>query len=294
MLETKHSVGSKGRRVDSSCGAILKGNRLELPFSFMTFIIREKNTLTELNEDTFEMEGYLFRISGENCFHKYYDNYAAFEVCLDGLREANQDLLSLLLHPDLSGFTPLGKASWAGKKRMVQLIMENLAYTIKADSVNTQLIKQHFKQLINFHSFEEFLQNCFFQTAQMAQVESLTANMREDDNLYIGAHNTCFLDKGFHRQFTNDDKPQRFVVVKAMDANWMLTSQDGEDFLVALKDSTNPFIFQNHAVRTLVLYMWKHYRKQIVKQLFLPFAIYMLLFVFSRTFTFENKLTVDG
>jgi len=242
-LSWKYPFATDGHKINYNCDGILSDNSLALPFSFLTFIIRERNAVNELTDETFSVEGYLFRIGGANCFHQYADNYSSLRVCINGLSEANQDYLSMLLHPDSAGETPLGMVIQNGNKRTVHLIMESLSCTIKADSINTQLIKRHFKTLLDYQTFDEFLKNCFFQTAQMSQIESLNAQLEEGDKVLIDSHNTCFLENGFQQKFTEEEKPQRFVIIKAMDANWMLTDPDGEDFIFALGQVENPLLF---------------------------------------------------
>jgi len=234
---------TEGIKVNPNCEGILIRNSLFLPYSFLTFIIRERNATNELTEETFLMEGYMYRINRLNCFHHFCENFNAMQVCINGIRKENQNYLSMLLHPNEQYECPLGMAINSNNKRVSHLIMQSLATELKADSINIEIIKQHFKSLLEYQTFEEFLKNCFFQTGQMAQVESLNVNLEEGDRSLVDSHNTSFLDDGFAYKFTDSEKPQKFVIVKAIQANWMLTDTDGEEFLYALEKSENLQMF---------------------------------------------------
>ena len=103
----------------------------------------------------------------------------------------------------------------------------------------------------------------------------------------VKAHSSSFLDKEFYRLYSDDSVPEKFVLVRALNANWILTQPDGEDFLYALSEIEDVNTFNNEYLQTIVNFMWETYQPLIIKLLFFPYLAYFFLFLFGRTVSFE-------
>ena len=158
----------------------------------------------------------------------------------------------MLLHKNDEEQTPLDLAIEKNNKKAIHLIIRNLAVIEKVDAITTDSMKQHFSLLVQYETFEDFLSNCFFQTHQMNKIESLNAIFDQGEDQLIVAHNTCFLDETFMERYTSEVEQERFVTVQAIEAKWMLNTQEGEDFMYALMKVESPTMFTNEAIQALI------------------------------------------
>lgn len=60
-------------------------------------------------------------------------------------------------------------------------------------------------------------------------------------------------------------------------------SDEGKTFLKKLSDTEDMELFNSEAVKILVMFYWKVYKKKIIRYLFIPFLVYMLLFTLQFT-----------
>lgn len=155
---------SEGHKISNNFESLLIRNGLHLPYSFYTFIVRERNSSNELTEENFIPEAYLYTIKGKNCLHNYIRNYNDLYICLNGLKAVNLDYLSMILSMDYDKKTPLDYAFEVNNKRIIHLLIKNLADLENFKGTTTKSLKYHFPTLLNFESFDDFLNGCFFQT----------------------------------------------------------------------------------------------------------------------------------
>ena len=79
------------------------------------------------------------------------------------------------------------------------------------------------------------------------------------------------------------------VEIKAIEFDWLFDEDQGKRFLVSLATTDNMEVFSIDVIQNVILYMWKHYRKAIVKFMFIPFLIYFVLFILYATWINEEK-----
>lgn len=80
----------------------------------------------------------------------------------------------------------------------------------------------------------------------------------------------------------------RPVTIRAFDAGWIFKSTEGKQFIMALSNSENMNYFQQESVRLLVNFQWMFYKTSIIKYLFVPFIVNMVLFNLYAVIVFEE------
>ena len=76
----------------------------------------------------------------------------------------------------------------------------------------------------------------------------------------------------------------RQVEAKLLEFNWIFSGQNAAKFVSALAETDNDEIFATQQVRVLIEFLWVGYREAILKQLFYPFVVYMIMFSFYVTY----------
>lgn len=73
------------------------------------------------------------------------------------------------------------------------------------------------------------------------------------------------------------------VTVTAIEFDWLLKEQEGEDFLQQLSDTDDLSFFEIDIVKFIIKFQWKRYLPRIALYLFLPFLIFFIAFLIFAT-----------
>lgn len=91
---------------------------------------------------------------------------------------------------------------------------------------------------------------------------------------------------------TNSGVEKR-VEVKAIEFDWILTSDKGELFLERLSQTENLRYFEVDVIKNLVMFQWQIFLPKIIAFLFVPFLAFFLLFILYTTWILNEKHNED-
>lgn len=81
----------------------------------------------------------------------------------------------------------------------------------------------------------------------------------------------------------------RAVVIRALDAGWILKTPDGKKFLEKLSESENMNFFAIEAIRVIIKYLWSLYKGRIVRRLFFPFLVNFIIYFFFAVYMYDYR-----
>ncbi|CDW79229.1 wd-40 repeat protein [Stylonychia lemnae] len=279
-----------GPRFSQDNKLFLVKNQFYTPYSYFTLIqIDSQHDLTLKNQQ-FDPDSFHF-FNNETELHTSVENYTQLEFLLNKYEKTNSNLLNLLFVQDKNGKNVLQKAIDDQNMRCIKLILDKLSLV---SFNNVHAIKSNFKQLLQYEGFHSYLKLCYFKTSQMEKRTIFQRKQHKTLDNIIEAHNTSFMDKIFYEKFQDKEVQQRQVLIKALDAGWMLRSYYGIQFQIALSESENMEFFGINTVQLLVRYQWKFMKKKIIWNLFFPFIINMVLYNLYCSYFFEHLQSLDN
>ena len=77
--------------------------------------------------------------------------------------------------------------------------------------------------------------------------------------------------------------------IKAIEFDWIFNKDDGAQFMRTLSDTSSIELFSLKIIRYIIKFFWGHFRRAIVKYLFIPFMIYFTIFLLYITWIHKNK-----
>ncbi|CDW78432.1 wd-40 repeat protein [Stylonychia lemnae] len=282
----------KGSRFCSKNQHFLIRNKFFIPYSFFSLVQMEsqKEKGLTLNNDIYDPEA-IYYYEGQSVLHEYANNYKPLEFILNKYQQTNQKLLNMIFIKDDQGNNVLQKAIKYGNTRCVKLILDKLA---SVSMNNIHAVKQNFVDLLDYNGFEEYLRLCFFQTLQMQNKQIFQRKSKvESLSYFIAPHSTSFLDSKFHKNFQDTTQPMKQVVMKALDAGWILRTDAGIEFQIKLSESENMDYFAIETIQLLVNYQWNIMKPLLIKWLFIPFIINMVVYSYFSVSTYETQFQDD-
>eukprot|EP00347_Sterkiella_histriomuscorum_P005811 403355181 len=277
---------SKGSRFCFQNLHFMVRNKVYMPYSYFTLILFDHFRGQTVNNDTYDPNSFYY-FQGDTVLHTYANNYKGLEFILNKYHQTNPTLLNMLLIKDKNNQNVLQKAVENGNTRCVKLILDKLS-AISMNNIHA--IKQNFCDLIEYNGFEDYLRLCFFQTNQMKSKQIFQRKSDSEDKFFIGAHETSFLDKKFYENFQDVSQPTKQVVIRALDAGWILRSNFGQQFQIALSESDNMDYFAIETIQLIVNYQWKIMKPKITLWLFIPFIINMILYSVYCIYSYEELI----
>lgn len=148
-------------------------NYVSIGCSYMTTVVQEqlqKNKNHTLNNEIFDYEGFNYTIQGKTELHDLVDNFQNLQFILDKYTEENPQFLQQLLIINEDNKTPLHLAVDNTNYRAVNIILDKLSIM---NVSNSESLKDLFESLLDFVSFNKYLNSCFFQTEQMHQIQNM-------------------------------------------------------------------------------------------------------------------------
>jgi len=83
------------------------------------------------------------------------------------------------------------------------------------------------------------------------------------------------------------------VVIKAIDAGWIFKQPQGQEFIKELSNSEKMEYFNLDTVKYLVKYQWRQFKPLLIKFLFIPFLIYLILYNLYAIWLFEARVSAE-
>ncbi|CDW77734.1 wd-40 repeat protein [Stylonychia lemnae] len=291
--QVQYLIGAKidkGSRFCSKNQHFMIRNKFYLPYSYLSLILMDQNQGLALNNERYDPEAIYF-YEGQSVLHQYSNNYKPLEFILNKYQQTNPKLLNMIFIKDNQGNNVLQKAIQYGNTRCVKLILDKLS---SVSMNNIHAVKQNFGDLLDYNGFEEYLRLCFFQTIQMQNKQIFQRKSTKVGHSYIiRPHSTSFLDAKFHQNFQDTSQPTKQVVIKSLDAGWILRSDAGMEFQIKLSQSENMEYFAIETINLIVNYQWNIMKPLLIKWLFIPFIINMVIYNVFCIHSYEIQFEDD-
>eukprot|EP00347_Sterkiella_histriomuscorum_P004690 403359477 len=286
-IDSKHLIGNsidRGVRFCEQNLHFMVRNKFYLPFSYFVFVMKQNNPGRLVDSLTFDINSY-YKYNGVTILHEVSNSYQDLEFLLKKYEETNPKLKNMLLLTNDRYQNVLQVALSNENQRCVNLILHHLS---DLSMNNIHQLKYSFVKLLDYSAFENYLELFFFQTDQMKnkQVFQRTQSHQQDKS-FISSHDQSFLDKAFYDKFEDKNNLPKPVIIRSIDAGWLLKEKIGIDFLLKLSYSDNMNYFAIDAVRILVKYQWLRIKPMIIKFLFFPFLMNMVIYSIYSVYIFE-------
>jgi hypothetical protein len=82
------------------------------------------------------------------------------------------------------------------------------------------------------------------------------------------------------RENLDEEKRLKRVKAVALDLDWIFKHNNIKVLLKLLTNQDNSQLYATKAIRIFIDMLWIKYQPQIIKKVFLPYMIYLVLFVF--------------
>jgi hypothetical protein len=127
----------------------------------------------------------------------------------------------------------------------------------------------------------------------MKSIQSLTIPKVDSEGAVVVDNHNTFVAQELINRVTTEDSASQPVTVKGFDLYWILNSEEGHYFLHKLSTHDNINFFMTEFVKTLITFLWSHYRRQIVIWVMLPYFAYFAFFI-ALLFYNETYFKGDG
>ena len=85
-------------------------------------------------------------------------------------------------------------------------------------------------------------------------------------------------------------RKQRRLDIRAIEFDWIFNKVEGVQFLRTLSETKSIEIFSLTLVRHIIRFCWSYYRTSIMIFLFIPYMLYISLFVFYSTYIHKKQI----
>lgn len=72
------------------------------------------------------------------------------------------------------------------------------------------------------------------------------------------------------------ETPLQRVQIEALDMDWIFIGDNAQTMLAVLSGQAQPKALKMKAIKTFISLMWKHYQDAIIKNIFIPYAFYLV------------------
>mmetsp|Transcript_8199 Transcript_8199/g.12578 ORF Transcript_8199/g.12578 Transcript_8199/m.12578 type:complete len:151 (+) Transcript_8199:1179-1631(+) len=148
----------------------------------------------------------------------------------------------------------------------------------QAEKFQSDTIKDILPSLITYTNFLEYVDKLLFSTTLMSNKQTLrVSNQFSEEIVSINRSNHSNIDDLYFSKQMREVKDKSFksfpVNVMALKVDWILTDPAGTQFLHSLLNSHKLDIYENRSILLIIEYMYKHYRRVILKY---RLPVYML------------------
>ena len=191
----------------------------------------------------FDLEGYDYILNRNSIFTEgnlVKQEYEKLHFILKNYALNNSILLEILQYKNDKSKLPLHLALEANNNRMVNLLLTNMS-TINYVAVDA--VKDIFKDLINYKNFEQYLEECPFQTKQMQNKQTIRIMKQKNDDteerIIICSRSMCSYvdDEYFRDEMGEMDSPECLtyaVKIQCIRVDWIINDKEGLKFLKEL------------------------------------------------------------
>ena len=86
-----------------------------------------------------------------------------------------------------------------------------------------------------------------------------------------------------------DTEKERIVEIKTIEFDWVFSTDYAGHFMKSIAECSNMELFQLLIVKAIILFLWKFYRRVIIRFVIIPYFVYFVVFLIYSTTTFEDK-----
>jgi hypothetical protein len=161
-----------------------------------------QNNPKSLTADNINLDRIRFQVDGSTIVHLYALDYQKLKLVLDYFEENCVAYLTCILVRNTFNKTPLQITIEQDSPKNTSLMLEKLV-SFGNDYSFSHLFFEYFPKLIEWDliAFHKYLDNGFFQTAQMKQIKYLNMKGKKDINLLT--HTSCIIDDAFKLKYCN-------------------------------------------------------------------------------------------
>ena len=82
------------------------------------------------------------------------------------------------------------------------------------------------------------------------------------------------------KQVDDNDSQVKRVSIEAVDFDWIFEGDNAKQFIMLLANNARSKIYIQKSVRVFISLIWERYQKEIVKKIFIPYCVNMMIILY--------------